>query len=1705
MQISGTTANNFVTPVIYTVKAANGATANYTVTVTKAESSANAISAYSINNINGVITAGSGGNYNISVTLPFGTNLNALVATFATSGESVSITSVLQTSGVTQNNFSTSPIIYTVTAANGTQVNYNVTVTTAANTAAAITAYSINNVNGVITATGTPNAFNIAVTLPYGSSITALPATFTTTGTSIAVGVTPQVSTLTLNNFSSPVTYVVTAANGTTTASYTVTVTIAANTAAAITAYSINNVSGVITAAGSPNTFNIAVTLPYGTSVTALPAAFITTGTSVAVGANQQVSTLTLNNFSSPVIYIVTAANGTTTATYTVTVTIAANTAAAITAYSINNINGIITAAGSPNTFNIAVTLPYGTSITALPATFTTSGTSVAVGATPQVSTLTLNNFSSAITYVVTAANGTTTATYTVTVTVAANTAAAITAYSINNVNGIITATGTPNAFNIAVTLPYGTSVTALPATFTTTGTSVAVGVTPQVSTLTLNNFSSPVSYIVTAANGTTTATYTVTVTIAANTAAAITAYSINNVSGITTAGGSPNTFNIAVTLPYGTSLTALPATFTTTGTSITVGVTPQVSTLTLNNFSSPVTYIVTAANGTTTATYTVTVTIAANTAAAITAYSINNISGVITAAGSPNTFNIAVTLPYGTSVTALPAAFITTGTSVAVGATSQISTLTLNNFSTPVTYIVTAADGTTTATYTVTVTIAANTAAAITGYSINNVNGIITATGTPNVFNIAVTLPYGTSITALPATFTTTGTSVAVGVTPQVSTLTLNNFSSPVSYIVTAANGTTTATYIVTVTIAANTAAAITAYSINNVSGIITVAGSPNTFNIAVTLPYGTSVTSLPATFTTTGTSVAVGATPQVSTLTLNNFSSPVTYIVTAANGTTTATYTVTVTIAANTAAAITSYSILNIDGIITGTNIAITLPFGTSESALVATFTTSGAGVTVASPPVNQVSGITQNNFSAPLLYTVTAANGTTTAIYTVTVTIAANTATAFTNYSIGNVNGVITGTNIVVTLPYGTESSALIATYTTAGTGVTVDGVTQVSGNTSNNYTSPPLSYLVTAADGTTTVTYTVTVVIAANTAKNITAFSINGRNGVISGESIVVGLPFGTESSSLIASFTITGTGATVESVLQVSGSTANNFESPVFYVVTASDSSTQVYSVTVNVSTMPNALHIFLTAETSTGNLMAAANAAGAGVANGIAGADFLCQADAQCPTGATCKAMIVSLGVLSPAREATPTLIDWPLQANTTYYNMSEAPIGITDGTSLLPPNNTSINLTNSIVSANPPQYAWTALNGVASNTWWTSFTTSPNPTCMDWTGNVADATTVGYPGGFTNYQWISNSLLCNSVNHLYCVQQASIINIYAGIVSAPGIPVSGALAIASNLTNPQGIAVDSNDNVYIADTGNSLVEKVNSSTGIITIIAGGGGVAISSANQGNIGTHYILSSPKGVAVDSSGNVYIADTTDQFIEKINASTGILTIIAGNGSSGTPILGAATGSPLNLPQGVAVDSSNNIYIADTGNSLIEEVNSATGILSIIAGKLNGSGAVNPGLPTPGPATNSQLNLPHGVAVDSGNNIYIADTNNDVAEKITSGNLAILAGVPGIAGTPSAGPATSSHLNQPGKIAVSSIGNVYIADTLNNDVEQVTTAGVLSLFAGIGGGGAAPTPGGPATNSALNNPNGVTVYGSGNVYISDTLNDVIEKAN
>ncbi len=301
-----------------------------------------------------------------------------------------------------------------------------------------------------------------------------------------------------------------------------------------------------------------------------------------------------------------------------------------------------------------------------------------------------------------------------------------------------------------------------------------------------------------------------------------------------------------------------------------------------------------------------------------------------------------------------------------------------------------------------------------------------------------------------------------------------------------------------------------------------------------------------------------------------------------------------------------------------------------------------------------------------------------------------------------------------------------------------------------------------------------------------------------------------------------------------------------------------------------------------------------------------------------------------------------------------------------------------------------------------------------------------------------------------------------------------------GGTATASALCFPSGVAVDANGVVYVSDTGNALLRKVIGDGTMPTVagqrFGGDGGPALNA----------VMRQPRGIATDGKGNVYVSDTANNRVRKISA-TGVITTIAGTGTAGFAGDGAnATDAQLNAPTGLAADANGVVYIADTQNDRIRRVD-AGGIISTVAG--NGSaGLAGDG----GPAVSAQINKPEAIALDANGNLFIADTQNERVRKVDlAGNIATVAGngTAGFAGD-GADPVLA-QLNKPAGVAVYE-STLYVSDTENHRIRKVA-AGVISSIAGTGTAGC--TPGATPLETALSSPAGISADVIGQLFITN----------
>jgi trimeric autotransporter adhesin len=322
------------------------------------------------------------------------------------------------------------------------------------------------------------------------------------------------------------------------------------------------------------------------------------------------------------------------------------------------------------------------------------------------------------------------------------------------------------------------------------------------------------------------------------------------------------------------------------------------------------------------------------------------------------------------------------------------------------------------------------------------------------------------------------------------------------------------------------------------------------------------------------------------------------------------------------------------------------------------------------------------------------------------------------------------------------------------------------------------------------------------------------------------------------------------------------------------------------------------------------------------------------------------------------------------------------------------------------------------------------------------------------------------------------------------------GTSGDGGQATSARLSQPQGVAVNAIGNIYIADAFSHRIRMVTKSTGVITTVAGTGEFGYSG--DGGLATLARLNSPQGVAVDASGNIYIADMYNNRIRMVTGSPGVITTVAGTGTTGySGDGGQATLAVLNLPMGVAVDASGKIFIADTKNNRIRMVTMSSGVITTVAG--NGTAGYSG---DGGQATSAGLSYPYGIAVDLSGIIYISDQKNDRVRMVTSTGLITTVAGNGFVGTNigDGGLATSAVVIAPYGIAVDALGNLYITRRGSNDnrIRKVTkSTGIITTLAGNGTAGYSGD-GGQATSAKLSGPNGVAVDASGNVYIADSLN-------
>ena len=325
-----------------------------------------------------------------------------------------------------------------------------------------------------------------------------------------------------------------------------------------------------------------------------------------------------------------------------------------------------------------------------------------------------------------------------------------------------------------------------------------------------------------------------------------------------------------------------------------------------------------------------------------------------------------------------------------------------------------------------------------------------------------------------------------------------------------------------------------------------------------------------------------------------------------------------------------------------------------------------------------------------------------------------------------------------------------------------------------------------------------------------------------------------------------------------------------------------------------------------------------------------------------------------------------------------------------------------------------------------------------------------------------------------------------SLLSFFAGNPYLAGYDGTGA---AASFNNPHGAATDANGNVYVADLYSHTIRKITPA-GVVTTLAGTVGVTGSADGTGATAR---FSSPRGIATDSGGNVYVSDTGNHTIRKITPA-GVVTTLAGTASVTGSADSTGAAASFNIPQGIATDTSGNVYVGDYGNGTVRKITPA-GVVTTLAGTAGVAGSAD------GTGAAARFSYLRSVATDASGNVYVADSGNKTIRKITPGGVVTtLAGTAGVSGSAD-GTGAAAKFSDPQDIASDASGNVYVSDTGNHTIRKITPAGVVTTLAGTAG--VSGSADGTGATARFDFPHGITNDASGNVYVSDTGNNTIRK--
>lgn len=323
----------------------------------------------------------------------------------------------------------------------------------------------------------------------------------------------------------------------------------------------------------------------------------------------------------------------------------------------------------------------------------------------------------------------------------------------------------------------------------------------------------------------------------------------------------------------------------------------------------------------------------------------------------------------------------------------------------------------------------------------------------------------------------------------------------------------------------------------------------------------------------------------------------------------------------------------------------------------------------------------------------------------------------------------------------------------------------------------------------------------------------------------------------------------------------------------------------------------------------------------------------------------------------------------------------------------------------------------------------------------------------------------------------------AQVVTTMAGSGTQGSVNATGT---AASFNSPSGTCVDAAGNVYVADQANQLIRKITSA-GVVTTLAGSGATGTVNAT----GTAASFDNPFGVCVDGAGNVFVTDQNNHTIRKITPA-GVVTTFAGQVGVPNVINGTGTAAAFNYPRGICIDAVGNLYVTDYFGHTIRKITPA-GVVTTVAGNAGVSGAVD------ATGTAASFNRPNGICLDYAGNLYVADRSNHKIRKITSaGVVTTFAGSGTLGSANGTGPAASFNL--PLGVAADAGNNIYVADNNNQRIRKITSAQVVSYFAGSGSVGSTDATG---TSASFNGPTGICTDVLGNMFVADQFNHKIRR--